>query len=118
MVSAVGVKSNSIVSGWSDEDLHQSMMYIGVDLAVEIIVFAGTVLILRRIYPKFDAARILKGLLRMHWVELIMLSVAAWLVNLLYQSAYTGTDMSMRFDWLQCKDPGNTTWMGGFDWVC
>ena len=114
----VGVKSNSIVSGWSDEDWRQSMIYIGVDLVVEIIVFAGTVLMLRRIYPEFDAARILKGLLRMHWVEMIMLSVVAWLVNLLYQSAYTGTDMSMQFDWLQCKDSGNTTWMGGFDWVC
>ena len=118
LLYGIGVKSNSIVSDWSDEDWRQSMIYIGVDLVVEIIVFAGTVLMLRRIYPEFDARRILTGLLRMHWVEMIMLSVVAWLVNLLYQSAYTGTDMSMRFDWLQCRDSGNSTWLGGFKWEC
>ena len=31
----VDVKSNSIVSDWSDEDWSQSMTYIGVDLGVE-----------------------------------------------------------------------------------
>ena len=61
------MKSNSIVSDWSDEDWSQSMMYIGVDLGVELVVFALTVVVLKRMYPEFSAFRILRGLLRTHW---------------------------------------------------
>ena len=118
LLYGVDVRSNSIVSGWSDEDWTQSMMYIGVDLGVEIVVFAGTVVVLSRIYPEFDAGRILRGLLRMHWMEMIMISVAIWFINLLYQSTYTGMDMTMRFGWLRCKGVKNSTWLGGFDWEC
>jgi len=114
----VNVKSNSIVNGWSDADWTQSMTYIGVDLSVELVVFAGTILALRRIYPEFDAWRILRGLLRIHWVEMTMLSFSTWLVNLLYQSTYSGTDMTMKFEWLSCKDELNSTWQGGFKWEC
>eukprot|EP00938_MAST-03A_sp_MAST-3A-sp1_P000489 g489.t1 len=118
LLYGVGVQSNSIVNGWSDEDWTQSMMYIGVDLGVEMVVFTGTVVVLSRIYPQFDAARILRGLLRMHWVEMIMMSVAAWFCNLIYQSTYAGMDMTMRFDWLRCKGVENSTWLGGFEWEC
>ena len=106
------------MSGWSDEDWTQSMMYIGVDLGVEIFVFACTVVVLKRIYPEFDAGRILRGLLRIHWVEMLMVSITVWSLNLLYQSTYGGMDMTMRFDWLRCKDESNLTWNGGFDWEC
>lgn len=118
LLYGVGVQSNSIVSGWTDEDWTQSMTYIGVDLGVEMVVFAGTVLVLRRIYPEFDAGRILRGLLRMHWVEMMMISVGAWFCNLLYQSTYTGMDMTLRFEWLKCRDAENSTWTGGFNWEC
>jgi hypothetical protein len=118
LLYGVDVRSNSIVSGWSDEDWTQSMMYIGVDLGVEMVVFAGTVFVLSRIYPEFDAGRILRGLLRMHWVEMTMISVAVWGLNLLYQSTYTGMDLTMQFDWLKCHDAENSTWLGGFDWEC
>ena len=74
------------------------MVYIGVDLGVEMLVFAGTVLMLKGIYPEFDAGRILRGLLRMHWVEMMMISFSAWCCNLQYQSTYTGMDMAMGFD--------------------
>ena len=94
------------------------MMYIGVDLGVEMVVFAGTVLVLRAIYPDFQAGRILRGLLRMHWVEMMMMSVTVWGLNLLYQSTYSGMDMTMRFDWLECRDAENSTWLGGFEWEC
>ena len=114
----VDVKSNSIVSGWSDEDWSQSMMYIGIDLGVEFIVFAGTLMALRRIYPEFNAWRILRGLLRTHWVEMTMLSIAVWTSNLLFQSTYSGMDMTMKFEWWGCKDEVNSTWLGGFDWEC
>ena len=93
-------------------------VYIGIDLGVEMLVFVGTVLMLKRIYPEFDAGRILRGLLRMHWVEMTMASIATWTVNLLYQSTYTGMDMTMGFDWLRCRDAENSTWLGGFDWEC
>ncbi len=95
LLHSVNVKSNSIVSGWSDEDWSQSMVYIGVDLGVEMLVFAGSVLMLRRIYPEFTAGRILRGLLRMHWVEMMMVSSAAWGINLHFQSLYAGMDMTM-----------------------
>ena len=36
----------------------------------------------------------------------------------LYQSTYTGLDMTMRFDCLRCKGVENSTWLGGFDWEC
>ena len=114
----VDVKSNSIVNGWSDEDWTQSMAYIGVDLSVELVVFAGTILILRRIYPEFHAWRILRGLLRIHWVEMAILSFVVWIGNLLYQSTYAGMDMAMKFEWMSCKDSENSTWLGGFDWEC
>jgi len=114
----VDVKSNSIVSGWSDEDWIQSMTYIGVDLSVELVVFAGTILALRRIYPEFDTWRILRGLLRTHWVEMAIVSFATWIGNLLYQSTYSGMDMAMEFSWLSCKGESNSTWIGGFEWDC
>jgi hypothetical protein len=114
----VDVKSNSIVSGWSDEDWTQSMAYIGVDLSVELVVFVCTILALRRIYPEFDVWRILRGLLRIHWVEMAMMSFGPWLANLLYQSTYSGIDMTMKFEWMSCKDSENLTWLGGFQWEC
>ena len=114
----VDVKSNSIVSGWSDEDWIQSMMYIGIDLGVELVVFVGTTIALKQIYPQFDAGRILIGLLRTHWVEMAMLSFGVWIGNLLFQSTYSGIDMSMKFEWLSCKDKTNSTWLGGFNWEC
>jgi len=114
----VDVKSNSIVSGWSDEDWTQSVSYIAVDLSVELVVFAGTILALRRIYPEFDAWRILRGLLRTHWVEMAMLTITVWLTNLLYQSTYAGMDMVMKFEWVSCKDESNSTWVSGFKWEC
>ncbi len=118
LLYVVDVKSNSIVSDWSDKDWTQSMMYIGVDLGVEMLVFSGTVLVLKRIYPEFDAGRIVRGLLRMHWVEMTMLSFIVWIANLMYQSTYIGVDMSLRFDWIRCRDAENSTWMGGFKWEC
>ena len=94
------------------------MVYIGVDLGVELFVFAGTILVLKRIYPDFDAVRILRGLLRMHWVEMVMISIATWGLNLIYQSTHSGMDMTMRFDWIRCRNADNSTWLGGFDWGC
>jgi len=114
----IGLKSNSIVSSWSDADWVQSMTYIGVDLGVELFVFSSTIMALRRIYPEFDTWRILRGLLRMHWVEMAMLSFSVWGLNLLYQSTYTGIDMTMKFEWLSCNDKSNSTWLGGFKWEC
>ncbi len=97
---------------------NQVLCDIGVDLGVEILVFSGSVLMLKRIYPEFNAGRILRGLLRMHWVEMMMLSLAAWCGNLFYQNTYGGVDMSMRFDWIRCRDAENSTWIGGFKWKC
>ena len=81
-------------------------------------VFAGTVLMLKRIYPEFDAGRILRGLLRTHWVEFTIATVAVWIGNMYYQSVYLGMDMRMRFEWLDCYDKENSTWVSTFKWEC
>jgi hypothetical protein len=114
----VDVKTNSIVNGWNKEDWAHSMTYIGVDLAIELIVFAGTIQVLRTIYPEFNASRILRGLLRTHWVEMTILSFSVWVVSLMYQSTLSGVDMTMKFSWLSCHDAENSTWLGGFEWEC
>ena len=112
------LRSNAIVNGWENDDWTQTTTYIGIDLGVEVLVFAGTITVLYRIYPEFDAARILRGLLRMHWVEMTMISIVVWLGNLVYQSTYSGVDMTMKFPWLKCKNKVNSTWLGGFEWEC
>ena len=87
-------------------------------LAVEIVVFIGSVLILRKIYPEFDAGRILRGALRMNWHGIAMVSVAVWMANLWFQSTYSGMDMSLKFEWMKCLSKENSTWVNGFDWEC
>ena len=114
----IDVMSNSIVNDWSEADWIQSMKYTGIDLIVELGVFVCTIFALHQIYPQFNAFRILRGLLRMHWHEIGVMSISVWLGNLMFQSTYLGVDMSMKFAWLKCKDAENSTWIGGFDWVC
>ena len=63
---ASDVKSNSMVSQWtSRDDYIQAVTYLGIDLGVELVVFVGTVLVLKRILmgliPRFSAFRILMG---------------------------------------------------------
>ena len=118
LLYSIELKSNAIVNGWENDEWAQTMAYIGIDLGVEMLVFAGTIVVLNRIYPEFNVARILRGLLRMHWVEMTMLSISVWFVNLMYQSTYSGTDMTMKFPWVKCKDETNSTWLGGFNWEC
>ena len=65
--------------------------------------------------------RILRGLLRTHWMEMMMFAASVWGVNLLYQSTYGGMDMTMKFEWFRCVDSrenSTTWWLGGFDWEC
>ena len=112
------VKANSIVSDWVDSDWEQCAKYIAIDLVVELVVFAGTVLVLKRIYPDFDAGRILRGLLRTHWVEFTIATVAVWTGNLYFQTVYAGMDMRMRFEWLDCYGKENSTWVSTFKWEC
>ena len=88
-------------------------MYIGIDLAVEIVVFACSVLSLKLIYPQFHTGRILCGLFRTHAVEMFMLGLTIWLCNLMYQSTYSGVDLTLDFNWLS---DGDWVWLGGFDW--
>ena len=114
----VEVKSNAVVSEWKNDDWTETMVYIGIDLGVEVLVFAGTIAVLHRIYPEFEAGRILRGLLRMHCVEMTLMSFLVWLGNLFNQSTYAGVDMTMTFTWLTCMDKTNSTWLGGFKWEC
>ena len=82
---ASNVKSNSMVSQWtSNDDYIQAMTYLGIDLSVEIVVFVGTLLVLKRIYPRFSAFRILMGLIRSSGGLMLALTIASWLGVLIF----------------------------------
>ena len=58
---SANMKSNSITSYWSDKDWTQSMTYIGVDLGVEMVVFAGTVFALKHFIPSLTQGGYFEG---------------------------------------------------------
>ena len=110
------VKSNSMVSQWtSRDDYIQAVEYLGIDLGVELVVFVGTVLALRRIYPKFSGFRILMGLVRSSSEMMLANTINAWLAVLIFQNTLSGLDLTLKFEWLNCNGE-NATWVGGFDW--
>ena len=113
---ASDVKSNSMVSQWtSRDDYIQAVTYLGIDLGVELVVFAGTVLALKRIYPRFSAFRVLMGLVRSNSELMFSSTLGPWLMILLFQNTLSGLDLTLKFEWLNCNGE-NATWVGGFDW--
>ena len=110
------VKSNSMVSQWTSSDEYiQAVTYLGIDLGVELVVFVGTVLMLKRIYPRFSAFRILMGLVRSSSELMFSNTINAWFTILCFQNTLFGLDLSLKFEWLNCNGE-NATWVGGFDW--
>ena len=93
-------------------------MYTGIDLGVELLVFAFTILALRYIFPEFNAFRILSGLLKMHSISMFVLMFTVWFGNLFYQCTYSGMDPLFKFQWLNCNGNENSTWIGGYKWEC
>jgi hypothetical protein len=119
LLYAWNVKSNSVVSRWKTvEDYNQTMMYMGIDLGVETLVFAFTILTLRKIFPDVSAWRILSGLLKMHMLPMSIYMSTAWYMALLFQRPQLGMDTTFRFSWVGCHGKENSTWLGGFDWEC
>jgi len=116
LLYASDVKSNSMVSQWtSKDDYIQAMMYLGIDLGVELFVFACSIFALRSIYPKFSAWRILMGLVRSNSMMMLTFTVMIWVGVLFFQNTLSGLDLTLKFEWLNC-DGENATWVGGFDW--
>ena len=110
---ASDVKSNSMVSQWtSKDDYIQALTYLGIDLVVELVVFAMTVLVLRRIYPQFSVFRILMGLVRSEGDLMLMCTFGTWLGIVLFQNTLSGLDLTLKFEWLDCNGE-NATWVGG-----
>ena len=115
----LNVKSNSVVSSWtSNDEYEQTMMYMGIDLGVEMVVFVLTIMMLRKILPDVSAWRVLSGLLKMHMYPMAMFMYTAWYVAILIQSTHLGMDTTFRFSWLECNGKENSTWLGGFEWEC
>ena len=113
------VKSNSVTSSWSGSDEYfQTLMYTGIDLGIELLVFTGTIFVLKRMFPELSPFRILSGLINVNFISMFMIITCAWLAFLLFQSSLSGMDTTFRFDWLQCQDKENSTWLGGYDWDC
>ena len=113
------VKANSVTSAWSSvDDYHNTLMYTGIDLLVEICVFGFTIAVLRVMFPDMSVWRILRGLIRVNFKMMLVLMFVSWVAMLLFQSAYAGMDVTFRFEWLRCEDKENATWVGGFDWEC
>ena len=96
-------------------DYIQALTYLAIDLGAEFIVFLGTVVVLRRIYPKFSAFRILMGLVRSNRELMFSMTIGTWLGVLIFQNTLSGLDLTLKFEWLDC-DGENATWVGGFDW--
>ena len=116
LLYASDVKSNSMVSQWtSRDDYIQAVTYLGIDLGVELVVFVGTVFVLKRIYPKFSAFRILMGLIRSTSALMLAFTYTTWFSVLVYQNTLSGLDLTLKFEWLKCNGE-NATWVGGFDW--
>jgi hypothetical protein len=118
MLYWLNIKSNSLVYGWSNKEYHQALMYTGIDLGVELLVFGCTISALRYIFPKLNPWQILTGLLKMHSVSMSLLMCCMWILNLLFQCTYSGVDPLFRFEWLTCEDNANSTWIGGYEWDC
>jgi hypothetical protein len=115
----LNVKSNSVVSSWTTNDeYHQTIMYMKIDLGAEILVFTFTIITLSRIFPDVSVWRVLSGLLRMHFIPMLMVMCCVWYAALLLQSTHLGMDTTFRFSWLECGGKENSTWLGGFDWEC
>ena len=100
------------------EDYHSAMMYTGLDLGVEFVVFACTIVILTVMFPELSSWRILSGLIRTNFSVMILLMVACWLQIMYFQCFYFGWDPTFRFEWVKCTNDANATWNGGFDWDC
>jgi hypothetical protein len=112
------LKSNTIVPD-TDDDMNRAMKYLSVDFAIEIMVFALTVLVLKHLYPNFSSFRIVMGIVRESFPSMLALSLLSWLVVLTYQNVHSGMDFSLKFEWLYCDIHSNLTiWNGGFDWDC
>lgn len=119
MLYWLDVKSNSLVSSWdSSTDYHEALMYTGIDLGVELLVFVFTILALRNIFPELSAFRILSGLLKMHSFSFFMMMCCVWMLNLFFQCTYSGMDPMFKFQWLGCDGEANSTWLGGYKWEC
>jgi hypothetical protein len=116
LLYASDVKSNSMVSQWTSRgDYIQTMIYLGIDLGVEVIVFVCSILALKHIYPKFSAWRILMGLVRSSSTMMFSFTVLTWFCVLIYQNTLSGLDLTLKFEWFNCNGE-NATWVGGFDW--
>ena len=114
----LNIKSNSLVSGMSKDEFHQALMYTGIDLGVELLVFGFTIVALRYIFPELNPWQILSVLVKMHVASMSMIMCAAWIGNLLFQCIYSGMDPLFRFEWLACEDNSDSTWIGGYEWEC
>ena len=115
------VKSNSLTASWTDtSEYHQTLMYLGIDIVLEIVVFMVTIMILGAIFPKqLSTRRILLGLIRTNAVAMFLVMLLTWLSFLCFQCFFFGMDTTFRFEWVGCDDDVNSTsWIGGFDWDC
>ena len=113
------VKSNSVTSSWNGaEDYHNAMMYTGLDLGVELVVFACTIVILTLLFPELSSWRILSGLIRTNFSVIMLVMAACWSTVMEFQCFYFGMDTTFRFEWIRCANDENATWNGGFDWDC
>ena len=98
----------------------KTQYYLALDLGVELLVFFFTIFSLKKTFPTLRPIHIIRCLVRMHILEMIMLSIAAWLVVFFFQSTYSGQDTSFKFEWLNCDNGEEleSKWMGGYDWDC
>jgi len=117
-------KLNAAVFEWDLDEYISTTTSLAIDMGFEMIIFAFVVAYIKRIFPQISSMRILCGVTSQHGVHILVVTISTWIVNLMFQYTYSGIDMTLGFEWLQCggrSDFSNvssysTTFLGGYRW--
>ena len=107
---------NGLVQGMDDAAYDSAMRYLGIDLGIEVLVFACTAVALRFIFPDVSVFGVIQGLLEQRFMAMACLAYVAWSFVLGIQYTYAGMDLTFKFDWMRLGDCANATWAGGLVW--
>ena len=112
--------TNTVVSDWDDDHYKFAMIYLVIDIGMELLIFSGTYWIVEKMFPRFSARNILLRILgSKHFWAIFIFCCVSWLTCNVMQTTYSGMDTGFEFKWIQseCNDNGEAlTWVQGFQW--
>lgn len=117
IVSMLGVYDSGFdttIVGLDDDGLRRFKILLLIDVAVEFLMFALTVLALWKLFPTISGLRILSRVQSMHFYSMVSFGITFWAGVYRLQHVLSGTDLSFSFEWMRCA---NATWTGsGYHW--